>query len=515
MPQLLALEWDSREIRMAVASLHGRQVVIERAMALPCPEAADATPAAIATGIAARIAEELDARGIGRPEVLVAVGRGSVELRQLQLPAAPEEDLPEMVRFQAAREFNELDERWLLDFVSIDQSADGRRTVLAAAIAPTTIEMIETVCRQAGLHMRRLVLRSCSAASLAAPTQAGAPVELRLLVDLLPGEAELTALLGDKAVFLRTTRLSAEEPSAAELVTNLRLTIAAVRNQWGERKVASVVLCGEGAEQAELAHSLETELGLRAELFNPFSAVTWGPSAPGDRPAHPGRFAPLLGALVTELRQQHHVIDFLHPRRRPPPPSRRKQWILAGSLAAAALVAYFVYGRLDQYLLANEVDRLQQQARTLDAAAERAKKLHARVAEISKWTDGEVVWLDRLLSLSRSFPPPADAMLSQLTVAASQGAGRIEAKGWVRAADVIAALEEGVRAHLGRITSKSSRQDSSVRPYSWRFETSILTGDGTVGGAKSSRGGNRATRFRGLSPSHSATGDHHAGRQEP
>ena len=495
MPQLLALEWDSREIRLAVASLHGRQVLIDHAWAVPCPEAADSLPAAIA----ARIAEELDARGIGRPEVLVAIGRGSIELRQLQLPAAPEEDLPEMVRFQAAREFNELDERWLLDFVAIDQSADGRRTVLAMAIAPTTIEGIETVCRLAGLRMRRLLLRSCAAASLAAPAETGSAAELRLLVDLLPGEAELTALLGNKAVFLRTTRLSAEEPPAAELATSLRLTIAAVRNQWSERTVASIVLCGEGAQQAELARGIAEELGLRAELFNPFAAVELGPTVRERRPAHPGRFAPLFGALATELRQQGHAIDFLHPRRRPPLPSRRKKWILAGVAAATALVAYFVYCRVDQALLANEVDRLQQQSKSLEAPADRAKNLRARVVEVTKWTDGEVVCLDRLLSLSRNFPPAEEAMLGQLTFTAASGGGRIDVKGWVRAVEVIAALEEVVRARLGRITSKSSREDTSVRPYSWRFEASILMGDGATAGGGKNIHGSRSTRVRHVS----------------
>ena len=96
----------------------------------------------------------------------MAVGRGSIELRQLQLPPAPDEELPDMVRFQAAREFNELDENWLLDFVPIDQGAEGPRTVLAMAIAPAVIRQIEGVCEQAGLKMQRLLLRPCAAASL-------------------------------------------------------------------------------------------------------------------------------------------------------------------------------------------------------------------------------------------------------------------------------------------------------------------------------------------------------------
>ena len=97
---------------------------------------------------------------------MVAVGRNSIELRQLQLPPAADEDLPDLVRFQAMREFNELDDGWRLDFVPIEGSANTPRTVLATAIAPAVLAQCEAVCQHAGLKMRRLLLRPCEAALL-------------------------------------------------------------------------------------------------------------------------------------------------------------------------------------------------------------------------------------------------------------------------------------------------------------------------------------------------------------
>ena len=219
MSQLFALEWDPREIRLMVASGRGRQVVIEQAFSIPCeidPSAADA-----AEQIGRRIAAELDARGLGRGEAVVAVGRNSIELRQLQLPPAPDEDLPEMVRFQATREFNELDDKWLLDFVPIDGSADSPRTVLATAIAPAVLRQIEAVCEHAGLKMRRLLLRPCEAALLleGRPSIDGArsisPGQVVLLVNPSGVEADLTAVVDGTAVFLRTTRISERSASLA------------------------------------------------------------------------------------------------------------------------------------------------------------------------------------------------------------------------------------------------------------------------------------------------------------
>ena len=80
-----------------------------------------------------------------------------------------------MVRFQAMREFNELEDDWLLDFIPIDTAADGARTVLAAAIDAELVGQIQKTCETAGLKPQRLMLRPCAAASLfAAASRAAA-----------------------------------------------------------------------------------------------------------------------------------------------------------------------------------------------------------------------------------------------------------------------------------------------------------------------------------------------------
>ena len=199
MPQLFALEWDPREIRLMVASGRGRQIVIEQAFSIPCET--DPSAANTAEQIGKRIAAELDARSLGRGEVVVAVGRNSIELRQLQLPPAPDEDLPDLVRFQATREFNELDDNWLLDFIPIEGTAETPRTVLATAIAPAILAQIEAVCEHAGLKMLRLLLRPCEAALLLDGEKSIPRGQVVLLVDPLGVEADLTAVVDGTAVF--------------------------------------------------------------------------------------------------------------------------------------------------------------------------------------------------------------------------------------------------------------------------------------------------------------------------
>ncbi len=342
MPEFLALEWNSREIRVAVASGRGQRAVIEQAFVVPWSDDESAAESR-EQRIGQQIAAELDARGIARHPALVAVGRTSIELRQLQLPPAPDEDLPEMVRFQAAREFNELDENWLLDFVPIDQGPGAPRTVLATAIAPAVIRQIEGVCEAAGLKMQRLLLRPCEAASLLTRNRPGKPGQFRLLVDLLGDEADLTVVVGANAVFLRTTRLGSDPPSLPALLAEIRLTMAAAQNQLAGNKVEGVLLSGRGATEAELAKSIEAELAMPAEPSDPFGGLELGPALRGAMPERPGRFAALLGMLLIEIRGAGHTIDFLHPRRRAEAPSRRRQWIMVAAAAALLPVGWLIY----------------------------------------------------------------------------------------------------------------------------------------------------------------------------
>jgi Tfp pilus assembly PilM family ATPase len=474
MSQILALEWNSHEIRVAAASARGSRVVVDHAFLIPWNEdGSEADQAEERVG--QRIAEELDARGIGRPPTLVAVGRGSIELRQLQLPPAPDVELPDMVRFQAAREFNELDEKWLLDFVPIDEGADGPRTVLAMAIAPVVIRQIEGVCHQAGLKMQRLLLRPCAAASLLTGSVAGAKGELRLLVDLLSDEVDLTVVRDGRAVFLRTMRVGGGSPPLPALLSEIRLTMAAVQSQLAGRKVEAIVLCGQDEMHADLARSVEAELTMPVQLFDPFGGFDRGTALRGLPLEHPGRFAPLLGMCQAELRQEAHAVDFLHPRHRAEAPSKRRKWIMAGSAAGVLLLAYIVYARIDHYMLANKVESLRSEIKLLDesTATPAAKKSREAANAIAKWTVDDTVWLDKLLALSKKFPRAQDAILNELTVAVRQNEVQVDLKGSARDVHVIEKMEDRIRAGMGRITSKSSGEDPSNKDYSWRFDHTV------------------------------------------
>ena len=335
MPRLLALEWDSHEARVAVAHEHGGRVVVEQAFAVELGSRGSGAP-----DVGARLAAALAARGIGRVQTLVAVGRASIELRLLSLPPAPEAELPDLVRFRAQKEFDSLEADWPLDYLPLAGSEEKPHDVLAAMISPELVEQIVGTCESSKLNPRRLVLRPCAAASLLLRRPSLEGERVRLLVDLLVEDADLTVLVDRDVVFMRTVRLPGQPGSNAQrqaLRHEIRRTMAAVQNQLSGDVVEAIYVCGSQADRAELTDFIEEGLAQSAHVFDPFADLELSAELHSRQPEHPGRFAPLLGMLLDEAENVSHAIDFLHPRQRPQAENPRRMLALTAVTAAVFL----------------------------------------------------------------------------------------------------------------------------------------------------------------------------------
>ncbi len=474
MAQLLALEWDSSEARAVVARRRGRSLVVDHAFSISLtPRDPDQTAADVDVG--ERVRAALSARGVARPETLVAVGRANIELRLLSLPPTPDAELPGLVRFQAMRQFTALGDSWPLDYFPIDEPAEGARGVLAAAVSPDLVERIRQTCAVAGLRPKRLVLRSCAAASLLRHSRREGGDRVQLIVDLLADEADLTVLVEQTVVFMRTVRLpgqTAGEKSSA-LIGEIRRTVAAVQNQLGGRRVERFVIFGnsDGDDHADVKAALQRDLDLPADLFDPFSALSLSSELILHPPDHPGRFAPLLGMLLDEASGARHAIDFLHPRQVAKPVSPLRTLALPAAAAAVVVlaVAFFLWWRLAA--LDDQIDRM-----TKDVAA--AEKQIKAASQLDAWAAGDVTWLDELRELSIEFPPPEEARVNQIGFAAvgvnGGGGGKI-------VLDVYAVEPSGIEP-MDRALSDEAHQAYSGRvhehdrdpKYPWQFPETII-----------------------------------------
>ncbi|MGV3486489.1 MAG: hypothetical protein ACO1RT_18880, partial [Planctomycetaceae bacterium] len=150
MANLIALDWDTHELRAVVARGSSNNVTITDVLLI---KIADDSPETVIS----TIKKLLDDRGLSKTKTkaLVTIGRGKSELRQLNLPPVPENELPDMVRLQAMQTFAAVGENTIVDFLPLP-SPDETTAVLAAAVAPATMKSVESIISGVGLELARV-----------------------------------------------------------------------------------------------------------------------------------------------------------------------------------------------------------------------------------------------------------------------------------------------------------------------------------------------------------------------
>jgi Tfp pilus assembly PilM family ATPase len=473
MPKLLAIEWDAREARMAVATAtHGRARV-EDVFAVPLVAEDGETPLDDAEATR-RISAAIASRQLSRSEALIAVARASIELKLLSLPPAPNAEVPEMVRFQAVKEFNNLGDDWPLDFISCSGGESEPRTVLAAALAPAVMNEILGVCRAAELEAKHMVLRPSAAASLLRRQKDAARV--RMLVDVLVDEADLTVLVGETVVFMRTARVShglSDVERSTALVAETRRTLAAVSNQLSGQKVERLYVCGVGPTERALAAAVEEQLRLPATVFDPLADLDRSTELSQHPPKDAGRYGPLLGMLLDEAAEIPHAIDFLAPKKKPQPRSHKREYMLASAVGALLLVVgiggtvHALWSRDDEN--AALALRVENNKKRVTQAQQAVKEWD----EIDKWQAGDISWIDRLAMASTRMPPADEMMLTKLQITSDTRGPAATVDGVAKNAAAIDAAENSMRNDHQRVDSKGSAPDTTVSGFTRKFTSQI------------------------------------------
>ena len=490
MARLLALDWDRDEARYVLATTSGRKVTVLSAQSIPLADAADGDEAP-RPAVGSLLRKALPRGRTARTQVLVGLGRGSIELMHFTVPPASDKELPELVLNSAIRESQSVTEDTLLDFVALNDTAGEPRRITAATIEPAELERVKGICRDAGLKPQRMLLRPFATASLFARTETGSEAPC-LLVNPVGDEVDVSIMVGGKAVFSRTARLpdaSDPEKITRQIVVEIGRTLAvASQDQLVGGPIENVCIFGEPEEYAELIEKLGDELLLMAKTIDPFKAVGIHRSR---YPENTGKYASLVGMLVDEAHSAGHAIDFLNPKKKPKPPSRA--WFAA---AAAAVLAAF--GLWTWYQANEEFAILDAQIANLNAEY---SKHHKRIQQLAQphvgtlkgrrvdyartlrgvrgqvlaWDTADVNWLDELRDLSLRLPSGRDILLLRMNMAAARaGGGVVGFNGLVRDPLVVMRMETDVRDSFHGINSRHQQQRSKSGDYTWSFETSIM-----------------------------------------
>ena len=461
MVRKLAIDWDESELRMVAAQCSGRSVKVTDAAVIPVSDAGvlDALKSAIAR------------RGLEDTETLVAIGRGKAELRELQLPPVPDDELPDMVRFQAIRSFASAGDSATVDYL-VTNRGDSGIEMIAAAVGPTNLTEIRETCEAAKLTTKRISLRPLAAAALYLINHPAANHDT-VLIDLLADDAEIVVARSGRVIFVRTVRMpSGDAARGRALAGELRRSLVACGSSGS---LDRVVLWGRQSVHANDVEMLTEASGCQVEVVDPFSLVDVSRDAQADLPDHVGRLAPLVGLLAADESDADRLVDFLNPRQRVEESTSpyRKGLLIGIPIAAALLLAFSVYRQMKG--LDQQIADLKAANAAMKPKIDMALTSIERTETVDKFLDGDVNWLKEVRRMATLMPPSDELIVSSISGTSDprNGGGTLKLEGAVTHHSVKSDFEEALRDESHRVEGDGATNRKTEDAYRWGIEEKI------------------------------------------
>lgn len=484
MAKRIAIDWDDTELRLVAAQKTAVGMKITDAAVIPLEEG----------GFAETLRSAVSSRGLEKAETLVAIGRGKAELRELMLPTVPDNELPDMVRFQALRTFASSGDAATVDFLVTQRGDDGIE-MIAAAIGSAKLDSVRESVGEAGLQLKRVALRPLTAAALYLSRNAGESGE-SVLIDLLASDAEIVIARDGKVIFVRTVRLP-NEPSSrpTALAGELRRSLLACGSGSESRRV---YLWGRESVHQNDVEMLSQAIGGSVKMLDPFGLVDVSGKVADQLPDHVGRLAPLVGLLACDDSDPDRLIDFLNPRKRTEKvvDHRMTAALVGVPVLLVGLIGWTIYSQLAGRT--RQIESLQAEIEAMKPTVDSAVVSTDRTARLDQFLDGDVNWLSELKRIAESIPP-ADALI--VTSVNANASGRslgtrpgvsnsptIKLQGLVTDASVIDQLQDSLRDEHRRVIGEGTKREDSRDAYRWTFAETVFIDPEIV----------RQTRYEGI-----------------
>jgi hypothetical protein len=422
----VAITWESNRLLLLSASTTGRAVTFEHVVALDDPK---------------KLSEWISRYRLAKAETVVILNRSDVEVRPMVFPPVPVDELPDLVKFQAGKEFNHYDPNAPVDFFVTSKLEDVSRSTLFPAVKATdgnavpigapkhvlastlrldTFQKIKAFCDEHHLVLRHIVLRPCATAALWQQSGNAVPNRSALLVELDKYEASQTVVFQGEPVFMRSPKIIRPQDVSvpdfvARILAELKRTRIAVRNEIQGIDVDDIILCGSGANFESLAEQLTQGLDKPVQLFDPLKGLTIKAQDANEQ------YTALFGAIQQVVRKETLQIDFCNPKKRAE--DTRKRDLFTGVTAAVLLLVMGIFGYIfySRITLDEEVRRLNARFENLKTTVGTVVEQKKQLDEIDKWYADYINWFEQLGWLSERALPAQDMMIRNLDFQSSGG----------------------------------------------------------------------------------------------
>lgn len=409
----VAIEFDSNQIFLATMQTASRRWMLKHV-------------ACIQTGgsiseITEALRAKIDDVGLAKADTCVVVRRGDVELRLLEVPPAPQNELPGMVRFLAKNEFASLNDNWSLDFVQVSGDASTPGQVMAAGFSPEAKTRIKKIVEGAGLRLRNIEFRPYAIAQyLGDQLNKEGPTAV---VEPMGDQAEIMVMLGKSIIAVRKFKLVGDNRSR-QLEREIKRTFAAKSASLGGQPLANLLLIGKSDQLESIGDTLSKSLNVKYQVIDPERDRVYGGEI--KKVNQPNRVVALIGALSQS--KTIETIDFMNPRKPIVEKRDYSRWKMYGWVATAALMLMFAFG---WWTLSKQSQEIQEMRDTLASIAAKnqgdgdsrpaVEDTLKEVGAIDQWFTSATNWQENLLTYSQHALTADDAIVDRLE-------GRMKAK---------------------------------------------------------------------------------------
>lgn len=464
MSQQQIIEWSIDGIRLLVADSSGR---VTRAALWNSFQHHDTDITAEELGEELR--KWLDQQGVATGPATLVLPREMVVIRQLQLPQAPPEEIPDLVKFQSAAKSSVPVDDLALDYLPVPSSGDvPGLSVLTASIDRKRLRRIIQSLHFAGFEITRVTATSVSIAPFA-KTYGGATLgvsEPEIIVFQRGSLIEMSIFDRGSLLFAHTLVLPEGESSKA-LESGLTRSIVALKQSQPGVDFSRCYLCGTRSDNS-VQKLLEKRFGDGlVEVAFP-AALAAGSDVAG--------FECLIGAVLSDANANLHL-DFLHPRKRIEKPDRTK-WYWIGGSVAAALIMMVGYG-----LFVSKKSGLDASIASLnESIAETDKKLKEgepqadAFSKIQSWSQGQTNPIEVWNYLRNHMPGTDRLYLSELRLQPVTGPdveARLTGVGFARQRNDVDNLYQQLAENGFRVMPQATSTTSRDPDYPVRFELNV------------------------------------------
>lgn len=471
MPDVLAIHWDKRRLRVVEVSIGSTVRVVQNFTV----EISDLPPVGW-------LREALRKHGTTARQAVVCLARDEVILRQLELPNAPDDELPALVQFQASTRSTTPLDQLLLDYLPLPRRPGSpQRDVLLATAPRSTVDPIRAILNESGLELIALTISSFALAEFVLRTEASqnqnaAKSRLAVLAD---GHRLEIVLLGQQeplvAHLARPPLNEDGRPIVAKAAADISRILVPAQPWLSESPIDRIWLLSDSPEWDGLDQTLQSRWNCSVEHVNSLANLKIRDLELTKFAGSIVQFAPALGLALSRTQPRAPTLDLLHPRQPRPKRDPRKLQLAVGSAAALLLVALVTsFYQLSMASLESRISTASAELSVLNGNSNRGTPDRTAATLIEDWRTHDVNQLQQFGEFYELMQGTKRSYLSEYNFGptAGEGIAKLHATGnskervdWQQLAQRLA------DAQRYRVkSSRESTQQSRDSEYPNRFE---------------------------------------------